>query len=370
MDALRRSGPATALPPHAVPPGCIIYSLQTLAPRRFMIYGSSDRPNFKPVPRVPCALSLWIRTKTPALPTCRVRIELHGSARESGGFSSPSSRRMHGNRPISASPSPPDWKDGAYDLRVTATPAGSTQTVVRPIQLAHRLEGHADQRPPCLSARRHHSLPRPDPAQPGFEAMRRCKSLLFLPLPSRERQHRFQAKEVTSQFGICAGDCPLASELLEGAYTVQCRAGEKTSSLAVEVKKYVLPKFKVEVAADKPLYLPGQRVAGKVQAAYFFGKPVADAEVVLKLRSTLLKQDLDLSLKLSLHRCHGRRVCAARFLHCYLGHERPGKRRQRRCAWTSSPPSPTARVKSKSARCQSLITPRPSAGLGHSRSER
>src|SRR6202035_5207086 len=93
-------------------------------------------------------------------------------------------------------------------------------------------------------------------------------------------------------------DCALAYELIEGTYTIQCQLGESTSKLAVEVKKYVLPKFQVELTPDKPLYLPGQRVAGTVRVAYFFGKPVADADVVLKLRGTSSKQALDESLKL------------------------------------------------------------------------
>ena len=44
-------------------------------------------------------------------------------------------------------------------------------------------------------------------------------------------------------------------------------------------KKYVLPKFKVTVTPDKPFYKPGDTIKLAVQADYFFGKPVADAEV-------------------------------------------------------------------------------------------
>ena len=51
------------------------------------------------------------------------------------------------------------------------------------------------------------------------------------------------------------------------------------SRLSVEVKKYVLPKFKVAVTTDKPFYKPGDTIKLTVQADYFFGKPVADAEV-------------------------------------------------------------------------------------------
>src|SRR5262249_27854986 len=43
-----------------------------------------------------------------------------------------------------------------------------------------------------------------------------------------------------------------------------------------EVKKYVLPKFKIEVSLDQRFYEPGQRVRGKLAANYFYGKPLAN----------------------------------------------------------------------------------------------
>src|SRR5262249_45714844 len=91
----------------------------------------------------------------------------------------------------------------------------------------------------------------------------------------------FKEKQTTSKFGISSVDCPLASEILEGTYTIRCQMGDTTSSLAVEVKKYVLPKFKVDVVAERPFYQPADLVKGKVHAQYFFGKPVAGARVEL-----------------------------------------------------------------------------------------
>src|SRR6202035_4126 len=43
--------------------------------------------------------------------------------------------------------------------------------------------------------------------------------------------------------------------------------------------RYVLPKFKVEVKADKTFYLPKETVKVELQSDYFFGKPVANAKV-------------------------------------------------------------------------------------------
>ena len=61
--------------------------------------------------------------------------------------------------------------------------------------------------------------------------------------------------------------------------------GETTSKLTVEVKKYVLPKFKIAVELDQPYYQPGQTVHGKIKADYFFGKPVAAGSAVIEAAS-------------------------------------------------------------------------------------
>jgi uncharacterized protein YfaS (alpha-2-macroglobulin family) len=51
----------------------------------------------------------------------------------------------------------------------------------------------------------------------------------------------------------------------------------------VEVKRYVLPKFKLTATTDKPYYLPGEKITGKVQADYFFGKPTSQSDVLITL---------------------------------------------------------------------------------------
>ncbi|HVS39374.1 MAG TPA: alpha-2-macroglobulin family protein, partial [Gemmataceae bacterium] len=60
---------------------------------------------------------------------------------------------------------------------------------------------------------------------------------------------------------------------------VVCKTGDVESRLAVEVKKYVLPKFKATVTTDKPFYKPGETIKLTVQADYFFGKPVTESAV-------------------------------------------------------------------------------------------
>ena len=64
-----------------------------------------------------------------------------------------------------------------------------------------------------------------------------------------------------------------------GRYEVRAITGPTTAERTVEIKRYVLPKFKIQITTDKPYYLPGQTVSGSVQAVYFFGKPVGDGNV-------------------------------------------------------------------------------------------
>jgi len=45
----------------------------------------------------------------------------------------------------------------------------------------------------------------------------------------------------------------------------------------------VLPKFKVSVETEKRFYLPAETLRGTVSANYFFGKPVDNGDVVVRL---------------------------------------------------------------------------------------
>ncbi len=68
-------------------------------------------------------------------------------------------------------------------------------------------------------------------------------------------------------------------------------APSNTAEIALNVERYVLPKFKVAVEFTekdgKPRrdYRPGDHVTGTVRANYFFGKPVDHAEITIKASS-------------------------------------------------------------------------------------
>ena len=93
----------------------------------------------------------------------------------------------------------------------------------------------------------------------------------------------FKKKISSSEYGIVGTDFTLANEINYGRYTIRASIGDYSAEKKVEVKKYVLPKFKVGFDTDKSYYLPDQKLIGTVDADYFFGKPTNDADVDVKI---------------------------------------------------------------------------------------
>ncbi|MFN4260247.1 MAG: MG2 domain-containing protein [Gemmataceae bacterium] len=89
----------------------------------------------------------------------------------------------------------------------------------------------------------------------------------------------FKRTKATSEYGIAAVDFQLADEVNMGDYQVRAILGAQQAQKTVIVKKYVLPKFKVDAKADKQYYLPKETIKVELQADYFFGKPVAGGKI-------------------------------------------------------------------------------------------
>jgi hypothetical protein len=101
----------------------------------------------------------------------------------------------------------------------------------------------------------------------------------------------------TSSFGVAAVDFPLDASGAQGIYRLTATLGESSFETTVEVKPYVLPRFEVTFEPAQSSYLPGDVVTGTVEAAYFFGKPVADAAVRLTAFTTDVERAEALSLE-------------------------------------------------------------------------
>ena len=92
----------------------------------------------------------------------------------------------------------------------------------------------------------------------------------------------------TDTFGVAYARFVLADEVNFGDYTIRVILGNDKVEKNVNVKKYVLPKFKIVLTTEKEYYMPGEEIEGDVVAEYFFGKPVADG----KVRITTYKFDI------------------------------------------------------------------------------
>jgi hypothetical protein len=178
----------------------------------------------------------------------------------------------------------PDWPDGDYDLRVIAHPATGTEMLAERVALKRswKLMLTSDKpvyQPGQTIHIRSLTLRRPDRKPVAGQE-------ITFSITDPRNNIIFKEKEPTSAFGIAAINCPLAVEILEGTYTIAAKIGDTESKLAIEVKHYVLPKFKIDIHLDRPFYQPGQRVQCTIDAAYFFGKPVAGGTVEMEIRST------------------------------------------------------------------------------------
>ena len=104
----------------------------------------------------------------------------------------------------------------------------------------------------------------------------------------------FKKATRTDEFGIASAEFGLANEVNLGTYHLRAVLGDagndatNSAEIALNVEKYVLPKFKVDVEfiskdeQKKHGYRPGDHVKGTVQANYFFGKALDTAEVSIK----------------------------------------------------------------------------------------
>jgi hypothetical protein len=174
----------------------------------------------------------------------------------------------------------PDWADGEYRLSVVAHTPGSPEHVEHSVHLRRsaRVLLATDKpvyrpgqtiRMRTIALRTFDSRPLAD--QPAVLTVTDPKGNLVFKRAGR-----------ASRFGIFAADCELADEVTEGLYRVVSRVGETESALTVDIRPYMLPKFKIEVAFEKSYFKSDEAVAGTVRAVYFHGQPVF-GEAVLTL---------------------------------------------------------------------------------------
>ncbi len=180
---------------------------------------------------------------------------------------------------------------GNYEMRYVAdTPAGSSE-YLQPIQLADRSSILLTTEKPIY--------------QPGQTIHVRALALdrydhkaeearaLTFEIEDPRGNKVFKSATATDKFGVASTQFSLADEVNLGAYHLRALMGDasspsNTAEIALDVERYVLPKFKVSVEFSKKDsrprrdYRPGDHVIGVVRANYFFGKPVDHAEITVK----------------------------------------------------------------------------------------
>ena len=178
----------------------------------------------------------------------------------------------------------PDWGDSKYELRVTARTGWQPDVVTRTIELKRSWKLMLSSDKPVYQPGQTIQLRALALRRPDLKPVSGHESTFAIADP--KGNVIFKQREVASEFGIVSANCPLATEIIEGPYTVTCKIGDTESKLTVDVKKYVLPKFKIEAELDQPYYQPGEMMHGSVTAGYFFGKPVADGKIAVEIRTT------------------------------------------------------------------------------------
>lgn len=107
----------------------------------------------------------------------------------------------------------------------------------------------------------------------------------------------FRDEVETSDFGIAAADFELASQVNEGSYTIAVTVGDTTSEREVIVETYTLPRFKIGLETNRNFYSIRDTIEIDLDANYTFGKPVANADVVIHAERFLADWDEFAELK-------------------------------------------------------------------------
>ena len=92
----------------------------------------------------------------------------------------------------------------------------------------------------------------------------------------------FKQEITTDDYGMAALDLPLSEEPNLGTWKLSAEGtdGAKTQ-LDVTVDTYVLPKYEVKVTLPKDWFLAGDKITGKVEGIYSYGRPVqGEVEIV------------------------------------------------------------------------------------------
>jgi alpha-2-macroglobulin len=113
--------------------------------------------------------------------------------------------------------------------------------------------------------------------QGQYQALKSATVTVFVKDPNDGRVTEQQLR--LSAQGTFSGEVTLSEEAALGTYRIEVESDEGSSSGTFEVAEYKKPEYKVTVAAPQKFIAAGTKSKFDISARYFFGAPVANAEV-------------------------------------------------------------------------------------------
>ncbi len=117
--------------------------------------------------------------------------------------------------------------------------------------------------------------------RPSLEAVSNLP--IILSIEDSKGNKVFKKTLKTDKFGIASCDFQLADEINTGDYRIRAELEKSSVEKTVNVKHYVLPKFKITLKTNKDYYLPSETLKGDINVKYFFGKPIDGGKVKITL---------------------------------------------------------------------------------------
>lgn len=90
----------------------------------------------------------------------------------------------------------------------------------------------------------------------------------------------------TSDYGIISGKFKLGDEVNSGTYKIVIDNSNQMFSKEFTVNPYITPKFEANVTTDKDYYIVGETAQVTINAKYFFGESVSNANIKGKIKDT------------------------------------------------------------------------------------
>ena len=170
--------------------------------------------------------------------------------------------------------------EGAAELRIETTSTAGSETLVHPITVAR--------------AFRVLLMPDKPAYRPGQPLHLRALALDAVTLrPADDATVTFSIHDAAgrqiahetrraSEFGVAFADVTLPETAVSGAYTLRAAVGDTLAERAVFVDDYTLPAFRLAITPERSFALSGDVVTGVVEAAAFYGAPLAGAQATVR----------------------------------------------------------------------------------------